>query len=86
VGRGPRVVAAERLDLRERLTGVSKLGVDEHIWRRPGRFGAGREVTCIVDPSGDEHGNVRARLLDLILGRSGPAYSRWIERPAHGVP
>jgi hypothetical protein len=29
------------------LHGVESLGVDEHIWR-PGRFGAGREVTCMV--------------------------------------
>jgi len=60
-----------------RLHGVQALGVDEHVWR-PGRFGAGREVTCLVDLSRDANGQVRARLLDLVLGRSGPAYAGWL--------
>jgi transposase len=60
-----------------RLDGVESLGVDEHIWR-PGKFGAGREVTCMVDLSRDANGQVRARLLDLVLGRSGPSYGAWI--------
>jgi transposase len=40
-----------------RLDGVESLGVDEHIWR-PGKFGAGREVTCMVDLSRDSNGQV----------------------------
>jgi hypothetical protein len=61
-----------------RLQGVESLGVDEHVWR-PGKFGAGREVTCMVDLSRDANGQVRARLLDLVLGRSGPAYAGWLD-------
>ncbi len=60
-----------------RLCGVESLGVDEHVWR-PGRFGAGREVTCLVDLSRGKNGQVRARLLDLVPGRSGPAYAGWL--------
>ena len=70
--------AQRRLQHPDRLDRISALGVDEHVWR-PGRFGAGREVTGIVDLSRDQQGRVRARLLDLVLGRSGPAYSRWLD-------
>ncbi len=54
-----------------RLSGVESLGVDEHVWRA-GQFGAG------LDLSRDQNGQVRARLLDLVLGRSGPAYAGWL--------
>jgi len=67
---GLKLEARRRADDPERLTGVESLGVDEHIWR-PGKFGAGREVTCMVDLTRDANGKVRARLLDLVLGRSG---------------
>ncbi len=67
-----------------RLDGVESLGVDVHIWR-PGKFGAGREVTCMVDLSRDKNGQLRARLLDLVLGRSGPSYGAWITAQP-GVP
>ncbi len=67
-----KVEARRRADDPDRLSGVVALGVDEHVWR-PGRFGAGREVTCMVDLTRDANGQVRARLLDLVLGRSGPA-------------
>jgi transposase len=73
-----KVEARRRADHPDRLTGVESLGVDEHIWR-PGKFGQGREVTCMVDLTRDAHGQVRARLLDLVLGRSGPAYSGWLD-------
>ena len=33
----------------------------------------------MVDLTRDANGQVRARLLDLVLGRSGPAYSRWLD-------
>jgi transposase len=71
------VEAERRTTDPSRLVGVESLGVDEHIWR-PGKFGAGREVTCMVDLSRDQNGQVRARLLDLVLGRSGPSYGAWI--------
>ena len=73
-----KVEARRRADDPQRLAGVGSLGVDEHVWR-PGRFGAGREVTCMVDLTRDANGQVRARLLDLVLGRSGPAYARWLD-------
>jgi transposase len=73
-----KVEARRRADSPDRLGGVESLGVDEHIWR-PGRFGAGREVTCMVDLTRDSNGQVRARLLDLVLGRSGPAYAGWLD-------
>ncbi len=73
-----KVEARQRADDPERLRGVTSLGVDEHVWR-PGRFGQGREVTCMVDLTRDQNGQVRARLLDLVLGRSGPAYAGWLD-------
>jgi transposase len=73
-----KVEAHRRADDPNRLTGVESLGVDEHIWR-PGKFGQGREVTCMVDLTRDATGQVRARLLDLVLGRSGPAYAGWLD-------
>jgi len=69
--------ARRRLADPSRLSGVCSLGVDEHVWR-PGRCGAGREVTCMVDLTTDSSGKVRARLLDLVLGRSGTAYAGWL--------
>jgi len=73
-----KVEAQRRLADPARLAGISALGVDEHVWR-PGRFGAGRDVTGMVDLSRDQHGKVRARLLDLVPGRSGPAYRAWLD-------
>lgn len=35
----------------------------------------------MVDLSCDKDGQVRARLLDLVLGRSGPSYGGWITAP-----
>lgn len=43
-----RVEARRRAQDPARLDGVDSLGVDEHVWR-PGKFGQGREVTCMVD-------------------------------------
>ncbi len=73
-----KVEARRRADDPDRLAGIESLGVDEHVWR-PGRFGGGREVTCMVDLSRDANGQIRARLLDLVLGRSGPSYARWLD-------
>ncbi len=72
-----RVQAQTRLAAADRLDGVTALGVDEHVWR-PGRFGNGRDVTCMVDLTRDEHGRMRARLLDLVPGRSGTVYATWL--------
>lgn len=55
-----------------RFGGVSTLGVDEHVWHHvdPRRQGP-KELTGMVDLTRDDHGRVRARLLDLMPGRSG---------------
>lgn len=68
-----------------RFDGVRVLGVDEHIWHhvstRPiGQGGRGpKELTGMVDLSRDAHGRTRARLLDLVPGRSGEAYRAWLQ-------
>ncbi|MBC9955552.1 ISL3 family transposase [Yimella sp. cx-51] len=68
----------------DRFAGVSDLGVDEHIWHhvstRPVEDGGRgpKELTGMVDLTRDAHGKVRARLLDLVPGRSGKAYADWL--------
>jgi len=71
------VEAERRMADPGRLTGVVTLGVDEHIWK-PSHHGGDRAVTSMVDLTRDQHGRVRARLLDVVPGRSGTAYSRWL--------
>jgi transposase len=58
---------------------VTTLGVDEHIWHHsnPKTRGA-KELTGMVDLSRDSTGKTRARLLDLVRGRSGKAYASWL--------
>lgn len=64
-----------------RFDQVSVLGVDEHLWHHAPRTGKGpREMTGIVDLSRRaEHGG-RARLLDLVPGRSGAGYADWLKQ------
>lgn len=72
----------ERLaDEPSRFDGVTTLGVDEHVWHHvdPRRRGP-KELTGMVDLTRDEHGRVRARLLDLVPGRSGKAYATWLQQ------
>jgi transposase len=71
--------ARRRLAEPRRLVGVHTLGVDEHIWR-PRHRGAGRAVTAMVDLTRDQHGQLHARLLDVVPGRSGTAYAAWLAR------
>ncbi len=67
-----------------RFDGVSILGVDEHVWHhvstKPIELGGRgpKELTGMVDLTRDEHGRSRARLLDLVPGRSGQAYKTWL--------
>jgi transposase len=66
-----------------RLAGVQVLGVDEHIWHHAPRPGKGpKELTGMVDltrrPDAKGQVRTRARLLDLVPGRSGPAYAAWL--------
>jgi transposase len=68
------IVAADT----SRLDGVRVLGVDEHCWshtRRPGEDG---HVTVIVDLTPVLDGTGRARLLDLVPGRSAAAFTTWL--------
>ena len=61
-----------------RLDGVRVIGVDEHRWshtRRPGQDGY---VTVIVDLTPILDGTGRARLLDLVPGRSAAALKTWL--------
>ena len=67
-----------------RFAGVSTLGVDEHIWhhvstRAIEAGGRGpKELTGMVNLTRDGKGRVRAKLLDLVPGRSGKAYTDWL--------
>ncbi len=69
-----------------RFEDVSSLGVDEHIWHhvstKPLEHGGRgpKELTGMVDLTRDQHGRVRARLLDLVPGRSGKVYADWLQQ------
>jgi len=73
-----KVEATRRAKRPERLTGVTTLGVDEHIWR-PSLKHRERAVTIMVDLTRDESGRLQARLLDAVTGRSGTAYATWLQ-------
>lgn len=76
-------------DDESRFEGVTTLGVDEHVWHHvstkpPEQGGRGpKELTGMVDLTRhrDAKGRLRtrARLLDLVPGRSGPAYTAWLQ-------
>lgn len=67
-----------------RFENVTVLGVDERIWHhvstRPVADGGRgpKGFTGMVDLTRDSDGRVRARLLDLVPGRSGAAYKTWL--------
>ena len=64
-----------------RFDGVTILGVDEHIWHHVSEKDRGpKALTGMVDLTRDEHGRTRARLLDLVPGRSGKAYADWLDQ------
>nr|WP_306234006.1 ISL3 family transposase [Agrococcus sp. REN33] len=63
-----------------RFDGVTALGVDEHIWHHVDTRRRGpKELTGMVDLTRDDRGRVRARLLDLVPGRSKRAYADWLQ-------
>jgi transposase len=68
-----------------RFDGVERLGVDEHVWHHvsplpPSLGGRGpKELTGMVDLTPGPDGKPRARLLDLVPGRSGKAYGDWLK-------
>jgi len=62
-----------------RFEGVTILGVDEHIWHHVNPQVRGpKELTGMVDLTRDKKGKTRARLLDLVRGRSAAAYGDWL--------
>ncbi len=69
-----------------RFQGVTTLGVDEHLWHHVSTQpiedgGRGpKELTGMVDLTRDASGRVRARLLDLVPGRSAKAYADWLQQ------
>ena len=71
-------------DDESRFDGVARLGVDEHIWHhvseRPIDSGGRgpKALTGMVDLTPTADGKVRARLLDLVPGRSEKAYRDWL--------
>lgn len=64
-----------------RFQNVTTLGVDEHIWHHvdPRKQGP-KELTGMVDLTRDRTGTTKARLLDLVPGRSGKAYATWLSQ------
>jgi len=68
-----------------RFEGVAILGVDEHVWHpvstKPIEDGGRgpKELTGMVDLTRDANGRTRARLLDLVPGRSGQTYKSWLK-------
>ena len=71
-------ILTELADDPDRLAGVDTVGVDEHIWHHQPRPGKGpKEQTGIVDLT-RRNGKTRARLLDLVPGRSGKVYADWL--------
>ncbi len=63
-----------------RFVGVTTLGVDEHIVHHVSPVKRGpKELTGMVDLTRDKDGRTRARLLDLVPGRSGTVYADWLK-------
>ena len=70
----------ELADDPDRYVGVAVLGVYEHIWHHAPRPGKGpKQLTGMVDLTKTDDGKPQARLLDLVPGRSGPAYAGWLQ-------
>jgi transposase len=61
-----------------RLDGVAVIGVDEHRWAHTRHAAGDGYVTVIVDLTPVVAGTGRARLLDLVPGRSAAALRSWL--------
>jgi transposase len=61
-----------------RLDGVRVIGVDEHRWAHTRHAAGDGFVTVIVDLTPVVAGTGRARLLDLVPGRSAAALTSWL--------
>ncbi|MEU7819160.1 ISL3 family transposase [Pseudonocardia sp. NPDC049154] len=62
-----------------RLDGVAVIGVDEHRWAHVVGADGGGFVTVITDLTDVVAGRGRARLLDLVPGRSAEALRTWLQ-------
>ena len=67
-----------------RLDGVRVIGVDEHRWAHTRRAVGEGYVTVIVDLTSVVDGSGRARLLDLVAGRSAAALAGWLAERTPG--
>jgi len=70
-----------------RLEGVATLGVDEHVWHHTPHKAAIKGPTMLtgmVDLTRDDDGQVHARLLDLVPGRSGTVFAAWLTERSVG--
>ncbi len=63
-----------------RLDGVRVIGVDEHRWSHVRRPDTDGYVTVIIDLTPVLEGSGRARLLDLVPGRSAAALTSWLSK------
>lgn len=61
-----------------RLDSVRVIGVDEHRWSHTCRRGQDGYITVIIDLTPVLDGTGRARLLDLVAGRSAAAFKTWL--------
>jgi transposase len=61
-----------------RLDGVRVIGVDEHRWAHTRHAAGEGYVTVIVDLTAVVENSGRARLLDLVAGRSAAALTTWL--------
>lgn len=61
-----------------RLAGVRVIGVDEHRWSHTRRRGEDGYITVIINLTPVLDGTGRARLLDLVPGRSAAALKTWL--------
>jgi transposase len=73
------IVAADT----HRLDRVQVIGVDEHRWSHTRHHGEGF-VTVIIDLTSVLDGTGRARLLDLVAGRSAAALTTWLSAQTPG--
>ena len=74
------VLAAGRQLLIEdphRFEGVKVIGVDEHCWRHTGR--GSHYVTVVIDLTPVRERWGRARLLDMVPGRSKAVFKTWLD-------
>lgn len=77
---GPRMLI-DQPDRPDRFDQVTVIGVDEHCWRHT--RGSNKYVTVITDPTPVPADTGRARLLDMVPGRSKQVCRQWLaDRPA----